>query len=152
QPLGSACKLPFPTAASLPCPIPNPGKQYYVSASAGNDANDGMTPATPWATLCHAVAAVPAGNTLWVAEGDYASAEAYVDKELTVKGGYDAAFASWDPDLHQSSFYGKLTLDHNAAVFGGFHILGDQINADSASYMQHRIAAGMLLRNYVEID
>src|SRR5262249_29044646 len=83
--------------------------------------------------------------------GDYASAEVYVDKELTVKGGYDATFSSSDPDLHPTAFYGKLTLDHNAAVWGGFRMLGNPINADSWSYMQHRIAAGMLLRNYIEI-
>jgi hypothetical protein len=149
--LASGCKQAFPPAAGLPCPIPNPGTQYYVSASAGNDANDGLSPATAWASLCHATAAAPPGSTLQVAEGDYASSEVYVGKELTIKGGYDATFAAWDPDLHPAFFYGKLTLDHNAAVWGGFRMLANPLHADSWSYMHHRIGAGVLVRNYIEI-
>ena len=151
QPLVSGCAQSFPPAQSLPCPIANPGTQYYVSAANGSDANDGLTPATAWATLCHAVAAAPSGGTIQVAEGDYASAHVYVGKELTVKGGYDATFAAWDPDLHRSVFHGRLTLDHNASVFGGFQILGNPLNAGSWSYGHHFIGAGTLVRNYVEI-
>jgi hypothetical protein len=151
QALGSGCTQAFPPVLGLPCPIPNPGTQYYVSAASGNDANDGLTPATAWATLCHATGAAPPGSTVQVAEGEYASAHVYVGTEITVKGGYDPTFSTWDPDAHPSVFYGRLTLDHNAAVFGGFRIIGNPLNADSWSYMHHRIAAGTLLRNYVEI-
>ncbi len=149
--LVSACKQPFPPPSSLPCAVPTPGPSYYVSAASGNDANDGLTPATAWKTLCYGVTAAAAGSTLKVAEGDYPSAEVYVGKELTVKGGYDATFTAWDPDLHPSKFYGQLTLDDNAAVWGGFKMLAGALQATSWSYMHHRIGAGTLLRNYVEI-
>lgn len=149
--LNSTCKQNFPPTQSLPCPIANPGPQYYVSSASGNDANDGLTPATAWASLCHAAAAAPSGSTVQVAEGEYASAQVYVGKEITVKGGYDASFSTWDPDLHPSIFYGKLTLDHNAAVWGGFRMIANPLNATSWSYMHHRIGAGVLIRNYIEI-
>jgi Putative metal-binding motif len=151
QPLVSGCAQNFPPAQGLACPIANPGTQYYVSAASGNDTNDGLTPATAWATLCYAVTAAPAGSTIQVAEGDYASAHVYVGKELTVKGGYDANFAAWDPDLYPSVFYGRLTLDHNASVFGGFRMIGNPVVADNWSYGHHYVGAGTLVRNYIEI-
>lgn len=149
--LGSGCKQTFPPVQSIPCPIPNPGTQYYVSAASGSDANDGLSPATAWKSLCYAAQAAPSGSTIQVAEGEYASAEVYVGKDLTIKGGYDASFATWDPDTHPAIFYGKLTLDHNAAVWGGFRMIANPLNADSWSYMHHRIGAGVFVRNYVEI-
>jgi hypothetical protein len=152
QPLISKCSQKFPPAESLPCPVPDSGgPQLYVNAATGNDANDGKSPATAWATLCHATAAAPEGSTLRVAEGDYPSSSVFVNKELTIKGGYDATFSSWDPDLHPSNFYGRLTLDHAKAVWGGFKMLSSSIFADSWSYTHHRIAAGTLVRNYIEI-
>ena len=74
-----------------------------------------------------------------------------VGKELVVKGGYDETFANWDPDAHPTYFYGRLTLDHNAAVFGGFRMIANPQPADQFYHVQHRIAAGTLLRNYVEV-
>jgi hypothetical protein len=150
-PLVSGCKQAFPPAGSVPCPIANPGTQYYVSAATGNDAADGLTPATAWKTLCHAVSAAPAGSTLQVAEGQYASSSVYVGKELTVKGGYDQTFSVWDPDAHPSYFYGRLNLDHNAAVLGGFKMIANPLVADSWSYGHHYVGAGTLVRNYIEI-
>jgi hypothetical protein len=122
-----------------------------VSAATGSDANGGTSPADAWASLCHAVAAAPPGSTIQVAEGNYTSAQVYVGKELTVKGGYDATFGSWSPDLHPAVFYGQLTLNHNAAVWGGFRMISNPLHATSWSYMRHRIGAGTLMRNYVEI-
>jgi hypothetical protein len=149
--LASGCTQQFPPPQSLPCPIANPGTQYYVSSASGSDGNDGLTPATAWKTLCHAASSAPDGSTVQVAEGTYLSAHVYLGKELTLKGGYDATFTSWDPDAHPSMFHGQLTLDHNAAVFGGFRMIANPLHADSWSYGQHFVGAGTLLRNYVEI-
>jgi hypothetical protein len=150
-PLASGCAQPFPPAEGLPCPIPTPGPQFHLSAATGDDANDGKTPETAWATLCHAVEAAPAGSTLRVAEGKYASAEVYVGKELTIKGGYAGDFTDWDPDAHPTTFYGRLTLDHNNAVFGGFRVLANPLTAGNWSYAHHFVGAGTLVRNYIEI-
>ncbi|MFZ6183660.1 putative metal-binding motif-containing protein [Nannocystis pusilla] len=150
-PLVSGCRQQFPPAQSLPCPIAEPGPVFHVSAQTGDDANDGTTPETAWRTLCHAVGAAPAGSTLRVAEGQYASAEVYVGKELTIKGGFDGTFSTWDPDLHPTTFYGRLNLDHNGAVFGGFRMIASPLHADAWSYPHHFVGAGTLVRNYVEI-
>lgn len=151
KPLVSGCMQQFPPAASLPCPIAEPGAVFHVSAETGDDANDGTTPEKAWRTLCHAIEAAPAGGTLRVAEGDYPSAEIYLGKELTVKGGFDVSFTEWDPDAHPSLFYGRLNLDHNGAVFGGFRMLANPLHADAWSYPHHFVGAGTLVRNYVEI-
>jgi len=151
QPLVSGCRQQFPPAESLPCPIAEPGPAFHVSAETGDDANDGTTPETAWRTLCHAVDAAPAGSTLRVAEGQYASAEVYVGKELTIKGGFDGSFTTWDPDAHPSIFHGRLNLDHNGAVFGGFRMIANPLHADAWSYPHHFVGAGTLVRNYVEI-
>jgi hypothetical protein len=151
QPLVSGCRQQFPPHQSLPCPIAEPGPVFHVSAATGDDANDGTTPETAWRTLCHAVDAAPAGGTLRVAEGKYASAEVYVGKELTIKGGFDGTFTTWDPDAHPSTFYGRLNLDHNGAVFGGFRMIASPLHADAWSYPHHFVGAGTLVRNYVEI-
>ena len=38
----------------------------YVSSSTGNDANNGLTPATPVATVTHAVSLCPSGHPAWI--------------------------------------------------------------------------------------
>jgi hypothetical protein len=151
QPLVSGCRQQFPPPQGLPCPIAEPGPVFHVSAETGDDANAGTTPETAWRTLCHAVDAAPAGSTLRVAEGQYPSAEVHVGKELTIKGGFDVAFTTWDPDAHPSTFYGRLNLDHNGAVFGGFRMIANPLHADAWSYPHHFVGAGTLVRNYVEI-
>ena len=150
-PLVSGCAQQFPPAATLPCPIEEPGQVFHVSADTGDDNNDGLTPDTAWRSLCKAVDAAAEGSTVRVAEGQYATAEVYIGKELTLKGGFDATFTDWDPDAHQSVFHGRLTLDHNYAVFGGFRMISNPLFADSWSYGHHFIFAGTLVRNYVEI-
>lgn len=150
-PLVSGCAQQFPPAASTPCPIAEPGPVFHVSAAGGDDMNDGTTPETAWATLCHAVEAAPAGSTLRVAAGQYASAEVYVGKELTIKGGYDETFSEWDPDAHPSVFHGRLTLDHNYAVFGGFRMISNPLQAKAWSYGHHFMFSGTLIRNYIEM-
>jgi hypothetical protein len=149
--LNSSCTQKFTIAGDIACSIPNPGTQFYVNAATGSDLNDGTSPGTPWRTLCHAISAASEGGTVNVAEGDYASSAVYVGKELVIKAGYDATFTDWNPDLHRAYFYGRLTLDHNAALWGGFHIVGNPTPSDSWSHMQHRIAAGTLIRNDIEI-
>src|SRR5690606_30066764 len=88
------------------------------------------------------------GSTVQVAQGAYLSTSLVLAKGLTVKGGYSANFAIWNPDTYQSIFYGRLTMDHNTAVWGGFRMIGNPIGA---SQVQHAIRAGTFVRNYVEV-
>jgi hypothetical protein len=129
--------------------VPTPGTSYYLGP-AGDDAADGKTPGTAWQTLCHALATVPAGSSLLVAKGEYLSSSAFVDKAVTVKGGYSADFASWDPDANQSLFYGQLLLNHPGAVWAGFRMITRHTCTLSCSHTQHKVHSGTVVRNYFE--
>ena len=49
----------------------DPGVTYYVSTS-GDNTNDGLTPATAWRTITHAVANASSDDTIKVGPGIYA--------------------------------------------------------------------------------
>jgi|GEM_PF-2323126 len=146
--LSETCKqvFPAPAATSIPVTIGNPGTQYYVKPT-GNDSNDGKTPGTAWGTLCKALAMVGAGNTIQVAQGAYLSSEVIVAKGVTVKGGYNASFTLWNPEQYPTIFYGRLTLDHASAVWGGFRMIANPI---SSAQSRHSLKSGSFVRNYVE--
>ncbi|MFZ2303932.1 MAG: right-handed parallel beta-helix repeat-containing protein, partial [Minisyncoccia bacterium] len=44
---------------------------YYVDATAGSDANNGLTSGTAWKSLSKALSSAPAGSIVFVAGGDY---------------------------------------------------------------------------------
>jgi hypothetical protein len=146
--LTETCKqvFPAPSNTSIPVTIANVGTQYYVSPT-GNDNNDGTTPAKAWNTLCRAMAVVRPGNTIQVAQGSYLSSSLVVAKGVTVKGGYNSNFSQWNPETNPTIFYGRLTLDHAAAVWGGFRMISNPI---SSAQSQHALKAGTFVRNYVE--
>lgn len=146
--LSETCKqvFPPPTNTSIPVTIANPGTQYYVSPS-GNDNNDGTAPNKAWNTLCKALAMVRPGNTIQVAQGSYLSQSVVVAKGVTIKGGYNSAFTQWNPEAYPTIFYGRLTLDHASAVWGGFRMISNPINAAQS---HHMLKAGTFVRNYVE--
>lgn len=148
--LGSTCKTVFPPSPGIACTIATPGTPYYVNAATGDDANDGLSPSRPWATLCMALAAAPSGSSVLVAAGTYTTAQITLDRPLTVKGGYDAGFTSWDPDAHPTVFAGRLSLAHDQAVFGGFRMISRPASSTWCDTM-HTITAGTLVRNYIEI-
>jgi hypothetical protein len=157
--IGSNCSQSFPPPASLPCVVPEAGRVYYVSATSGNDVtNDGTKPDRAWATLFHAVRSAEEKSTIKVAAGDYASAEVFVDRALVIKGGFDVTFGSWDPDRHVTSFYGQLSLAHDHAIWGGFHIINRTVADPAAAggiqagrVIRHVVSGGTLVRNYVEV-
>lgn len=149
--LTSTCKLPFPPPALVPFEVDEPGAVHYVSAASGSNQNAGTDPAAPWATLAHALATAPAGSTIRVGPGDHGAADVYLDKALTVKGGYDPSFTTWDPDTHWSKLSGRLELHANGAVWAGFRMLAQPRGGGNFSEYFHRVAAGSLVRNYVEI-
>jgi Protein of unknown function (DUF1565) len=148
--LDSTCTLPFPPTSAIPCSIVTPGKQYYVNAATGNDANSGASPSQPWQTLCRAVGGAAPGSTIRVAAGTYLDGNIAIEKALTVKGGYDATFADWDPVGHPTYFHGKLTLSDDAAVWGGFRMTSRPASSEWCDGMHH-VTAGTLVGNYVEI-
>src|SRR5690606_5586444 len=90
-----------------------------------------------------------------VAEGDYNAAEIALLKPLVVKGGFSSDFSSWDPEQHPSRYFGRLYMNHNDAVWGGFLMHGTvPRNSGNSTYYHsfHRLMAGSLIRNRVEID
>ncbi len=146
--LTETCKqvFPPPVSSAIPATIATPGTLYYVSPT-GNDNNDGTTPAKAWNTLCKAMAVVRPGNSILVAQGSYLSSQVVVAKGVTIKGGYNTAFTQWNPEMYPSVFYGRLTLDHASAVWGGFRMIANPI---SAAQSQHALKSGTFVRNYVE--
>jgi hypothetical protein len=149
-PLNSTCRLQFPPAAGIPCGIDTPGTQYYVSATRGNDGNPGTSAEKPWATLGHALQAAPDGSTLRVAAGTYTDPSVTLSRPLTVKGGFDDTFATWDPDRFHTLYGGRVTLGNDGATFGGFRLVARPSDLGwSQSY--HAVHAGTFIRNYVEL-
>jgi len=146
--LTETCKqvFPPPSSSSIPVTIATPGTLYYVSPT-GNDNANGTTPGTAWNTLCRALAMVRPGNSILVAQGNYLSSSVVVAKGVTIKGGYNTAFTQWNPEMYPSNFYGRLTLDHASAVWGGFRMIANPI---SAAQSHHSLKAGTFIRNYVE--
>ena len=146
--LTETCKQAFPppVASAIQAAIATPGTLYYVSPN-GNDNNDGKTPGTAWNSLCKAMAFVGPGNSILVAQGDYLSSSVVVAKGVTIKGGYNSTFTQWNPEMYPSIFYGRLTLDHVSAVWGGFRMISNPI---SAAQSQHALKSGTFVRNYVE--
>jgi len=149
EPLGSTCRLQFPPAAGIPCAIATPGTQYYVSATRGSDGNPGTSPDKPWATLGHAVQAAP-GGTVRVAAGTYTGPTLSLGRSLTVKGGFDDSFSSWDPDRYPTTYTGPVSLSHDGAVLGGFRLVARAANLGWAPSW-HTVRAGTFIRNYVEL-
>ena len=98
--------------------------------------------------LCHAINQLPTGNTLLVAEGNYADEFVTLDMAVTVKGGYDSSFTSWDPDSYHTVFWGRLTLDHPGCVWGGFRMLSTPMISSNVYW--HNITQGTLVRNFIE--
>jgi Putative metal-binding motif len=146
--LSETCKqvFPPPSTSSIQVPIATPGTLYYVSPT-GNDNNDGTTPAKAWNTLCKAMAMVRPGNSILVAQGSYLSSSVVVAKGVTIKGGHKSDFTQWNPELYPSIFYGRLTLDHASAVWGGFRMIANPITAGQS---HHALKSGTFIRNYVE--
>jgi len=50
-------------------------RDYYVNASSGSDANDGLTPQTAFKTITRALLSVSDGSRIYVAGGTYSSGE-----------------------------------------------------------------------------
>ncbi len=73
------------------------GKLYYVSTARGSDANNGLTPLLPFATIGHAVNQVVAGDPtdIFVETGTYAEVVTLVDG-VRLSGGYAAQFVARD--------------------------------------------------------
>lgn len=153
RPIQSMCRQKFPTDRRPPCKVRRQGESYYLDPARGDDGNSGRDPAKPWASLCHALATMPEGNTLNVAEGTYLIAGLVIDREISVVGGWDSSFDTWDPDLFHSVFTGKLTLAHGGSVWAGFYMqAADENWVDSIAHLEyHFVRAGTFVRNYVEV-
>lgn len=102
------------------------GQSFYVSASAGNDANDGSA-AHPWKTIGHAAATVKAGTsgvTVHVAPGTYAEAIA-----MSVSGSASArvVFVSdtrWGAHVDASGHYWGWQSTGDYVDIVGFEVTG----------------------------
>ncbi|MFQ5614438.1 MAG: DUF1565 domain-containing protein, partial [Anaerolineae bacterium] len=128
----------------------NPGT-LYVDGSGGSDtANNCQTPATPCATIGHALSQAVNGDTILVAEETYTE-NLIVDKQVTLRGGYTISGTTWLSAVPGSSIIdgsGSTTSQpvvdfqpgSDGAILDGFNITGGSvgekgggINIESAS-------------------
>jgi len=150
QPIQSTCRLKFPPVNEVACAIATPGTQYYVNAATGSDLNAGTSPSTAWASLDRALQAAPNGSSIRVAAGTYSTASVVINRPLTVKGGFNSTFGSWNPALFQTTLTGAVNLSDSAAVLGGFRLVSRPANLGWVSSW-HSVSAGSLIRNYIEV-
>lgn len=84
-----------PTSAEGKCPVlamPTAAATSYVDAR-GSGSEDG-TKASPFRSLAKALVNAPAKAVIWVAAGSYRENLVVPDKDLTIRGGFAAGFAS----------------------------------------------------------
>jgi len=136
----------------LACPVPEQGDRVYVSASVGSDLNDGADLSTPVATIGRALAVAVPGDTVVVAAGTYPETLS-VGYDVVVKGGFNADFSEWNPEVHSAILTGAMTVSHDDAVWGGFVMRADITIDDlvGAQIEWHRITAGAMVRNQIEL-
>lgn len=89
---------------------------YYVS-NTGNNANNGLTPATAWATLQHAADEVIAGDSVRVANGTYAG----FDLRTTGTSANPIVF---------------IATSNNAVINSQNPVTADNINVENADYIE----------------
>jgi hypothetical protein len=93
------------------------GKAWYVSTT-GSDSNDGLTPATPFATIAKGIASASAGEVVLVDAGNYnVGATMTVDKGIVVRGvaGADQTMVT------RTAGSPTIQLSHADAVVEGIH-------------------------------
>ena len=117
-------------------PTGAPNTTYYVSATTGNDANNGLTPATATKTImavmnairpttvayvANATNSTNSGCTVKVAAGTYAENVVFPTSGTTLMGGYTADFSSRDWKANQS------IIDPNAGANLGYTVGFDTV-------------------------
>ena len=155
---------------------------WYVNAATGSDSNDGLTPATPFATLAAAStnAALMAGDTIHVSEGVYSNgvvaaaagktvgARAYVKsrvalvadgaKENTVIVGAEATGGNIEETTYNTGSYAVrgVFLEDKTTVRGftirGGRTRGNYSAAGSSMYNFDFVGAGVCGSNNVGAD
>lgn len=81
-----------------------PRTPYYVDAAAGSDSNDGLSVATPWQTLTHAAANLPASNWTLYCKG------AFHEGNPTFNAFEDGTLTAWPGETHwECNGYVNLT-------------------------------------------
>lgn len=134
---------------ALPCDVAERGAVLFVSPQ-GTDATTrtGADPQQAFQTIGYALSRAVVGSTIKVSAGTYAAAAGpsrlLVEKDVTIKGGYDATFTAWAPGTHRAEFQGGLTLSHVNAVVGGLSFVVEHTG-------QVVLTAGKAIRNAFDI-
>ena len=124
---------------------------YYVSRSAGNNRNDGLSASAPVKNLQKALDIAPAGSTILVAEGNYFgtlnSGTIDIRKPVRILGGYSEDFSERDILRHlttvrptpesNGSAQGKGTVQITSIVAPGEELLIDGIIFDRGNTISY---------------
>jgi uncharacterized repeat protein (TIGR01451 family) len=132
------------TSVAAPSPEILAPTSRYVATGGSDGTNDCTILGSPCATLQHAIDAAGAGDEIRVAAGTYTTVTnrgslsqiGYVTRSLTLRGGYDAGFTTWDPETYTS------TLDSGGAG-RGLYISGSIAVTVTGFTIQNNSADGL---------
>jgi hypothetical protein len=158
---GPVCARPAPAAPVASAPaggrcVADASTDYlvadfYVDQATGNDANNGLTAGTAWATLTKALASAPAGKTVFVRNGNYG-----VVQELVAPG--RASYLTLRAEPGHSPVVTKINIDYpvKAAAFlrfVGFVVKNTDRNPDNAELVTlNDVTDVELLNNTISSD
>jgi Right handed beta helix region len=105
---------------------------WYVSATAGDDANTGKSKAAAFKSLKKAHEAVQAGDTVWVGDGLYTDADRSDGSAVLdiTRSGREGAWITWKalpghkPEVRGMG-WGGITIKGSYHVIDGFHVIGN---------------------------
>ena len=127
------------TKTPLPMPLPCLGGRKLYAAPGGNDANDGLSLATAFATLQRGAEALQPGDTLLVAPGNYAGictrAEFFHGEPSGNDGGWKCV-AALDPQ-------NKPVIDRDAGLCS--RRSGILIEGTETKYVTHWVLDGLVV-------
>lgn len=131
------------SALSLTQNSPRASRQFFVSQSGGNDANDGLTTGTPWKTLGKLNLQVffP-GDQIWLKQGD-----TWTGETLSM-GGYGTYDVATYASTYNSTYSTNLAAYLAGTKYSDFHTLltnagyTDPVASNAANYYctRHAIA------------
>lgn len=134
-------------------PVFAAGTVYYVSYSAGNDNNDGLSSSTPWKTLAKASRAYAAGDSLLLKCGDtwteqlHPTGDGTSTNPITI-GSYGSGNRPVinRGDENNQSYYGIYITDN-----AGYHITGIEI-CNAYRGIVATYGANISGKNYMYVD
>jgi len=101
------------------------GTIYYIDGSRGNDGNNGLTLQSAWKTLSKANVTLVAGDTVYIREGTYGSADDYIIPANSGAAGNYITYARYQSEtvIFQGARYGADLRGKSYIKIDGFRFI-----------------------------